>query len=73
MDSLLASRFKRVEMALASLIDSIAKYNPNPIHAKDLVAADAELTQGLEQCQFKYPTPKNERDFHYRPARLTCL
>ncbi|RKF77792.1 Mediator of RNA polymerase II transcription subunit 4 [Golovinomyces cichoracearum] len=49
MDSLLASRFKRVEMALASLIDSIAKYNPNPIHAKDLVAADAELTQGLEQ------------------------
>lgn len=47
MEDLLASRFKRVEVALATLIESIAKYNPNPIHANDLIAADKELNQGL--------------------------
>ncbi|RKF60705.1 Mediator of RNA polymerase II transcription subunit 4 [Erysiphe neolycopersici] len=49
MDSVLKTHFKRVEVALASLIDSIAKFNPNPIHARDLVAANAELDKGLQQ------------------------
>lgn len=49
MDSVLTTHFKRVEAALASLIDSVAKYNPNPIHANDLVAANAELDKGLQQ------------------------
>ncbi|POS85137.1 hypothetical protein EPUL_003415 [Erysiphe pulchra] len=49
MDSVLTAHFKRVELALASLIDSIARYNPNPIHATDLVAANAELDKGLQQ------------------------
>ncbi|KAI6244844.1 Mediator of RNA polymerase II transcription subunit 4 [Erysiphe necator] len=49
MNSVLTAHFKRVEVALTSLTDSIAKYNPNPIHASDLVAANAELDKGLEQ------------------------
>ncbi|KAI1006067.1 hypothetical protein K3495_g2149 [Podosphaera aphanis] len=43
------SHFKRVEVALANLVDSIAKYNPNPTLAHDLLTADAELSKGLEQ------------------------
>ncbi|KAK0121446.1 hypothetical protein ONS95_009740 [Cadophora gregata] len=49
MDVLLDSRFERVEKALATLITSISTYNPAPALANDLVAADAELSEGLEQ------------------------
>jgi hypothetical protein len=50
MDNLIDQRFERVEKALATLITSISTYNPSIPHANDLVAADAELSQGLEQC-----------------------
>ncbi|CAD6501173.1 BgTH12-01427 [Blumeria graminis f. sp. triticale] len=49
MEDMLESRFKRVDIALANLADSTAKYNPNPVYANDLVTADAELCLGLEQ------------------------
>ncbi|KAG4432199.1 hypothetical protein IFR05_012322 [Cadophora sp. M221] len=49
MDNLLDSRFERVEKALATLITSISTYNPAPALANDLVAADSELSEGLEQ------------------------
>lgn len=51
MDDLLDNRFERVEKALATLITSISTYNPAPALANDLVAADAELSEGLEQCE----------------------
>ena len=51
MDTLLDVRFERVEKALATLINSISTYNPAPVLANDLVTADAELSQGLEQCE----------------------
>jgi hypothetical protein len=50
MDKIIDVQFQRVEKALATLIQSIATYNPNPNLATDLVAADHELTKGLEQC-----------------------
>ncbi|KAJ4383513.1 hypothetical protein N0V86_001565 [Didymella sp. IMI 355093] len=49
MDDLLQAQFDRVEQALDTLVDSIASYNPNPQAAIDLVAADDELSHGLDQ------------------------
>ena len=50
MDKIIDAQFSRVEKALSILITSIATYNPNPHLATDLVAADQELTDGLELC-----------------------
>ncbi|KAE9363912.1 hypothetical protein N431DRAFT_422977 [Stipitochalara longipes BDJ] len=49
MNEIIDKRFERVEKALATLITSISTYNPAPALANDLVLADAELSQGLEQ------------------------
>ncbi|RFU27035.1 hypothetical protein B7463_g9299, partial [Scytalidium lignicola] len=49
MEKYIDSRFDRVEKALATLINSISTYNPSPALANDLVAADLELSQGLEK------------------------
>jgi hypothetical protein len=49
MDDMLSTQFDRVEKALATLVDSIAAYNPSPQAALDLVAADDQLSQGLDQ------------------------
>jgi hypothetical protein len=50
MDEVIEKRFERVEKALATLITSISTHNPVTSLATDLVVADAELSQGLEQC-----------------------
>jgi hypothetical protein len=49
MDTLLQLQFQRVESALATLVDSIATFNPNPQAALDLVAADEDLSRALQQ------------------------
>lgn len=49
MDQILHAHFERVEAALNALVDSISSYNPSPAAALDLVAADDELSKGLEQ------------------------
>lgn len=49
MDDMLAAQFERVEKALGTLVDSIAAYNPSPQAAIDLVAADDQLSQGLDR------------------------
>jgi hypothetical protein len=49
MDATLQSQFGRIETALNTLVDSIATYNPSPQAALDLVAADNELSSGLDQ------------------------
>lgn len=49
MDDVLQAQFDRVEQALGTLVDSIASYNPNHQAAIDLVAADDELSHGLDQ------------------------
>ncbi|PSN64724.1 hypothetical protein BS50DRAFT_499110 [Corynespora cassiicola Philippines] len=49
MDAILQAQFQRVEHALTTLVDSIASYNPSPQAAVDLVAADDELSRGLDQ------------------------
>lgn len=49
MDKYIDSRFERLEKALSSLIDSVAKYHPSVSQAEELKAADTELGKGLEQ------------------------
>lgn len=49
MDEVLQVQFDRMEQAFGTLVDSIASYNPNPQAAVDLVAADDELSHGLDQ------------------------
>ncbi|EFX06073.1 mediator of RNA polymerase 2 transcription subunit 4 [Grosmannia clavigera kw1407] len=51
MDRFIDARLDRVEKALATVIDSISKYNPSPALAEDLLAADRELSGGLEELQ----------------------
>ncbi|KXJ88315.1 vitamin-D-receptor interacting mediator subunit 4-domain-containing protein [Microdochium bolleyi] len=51
MDKQIDARFDRVERALGSLTDSIAKYNPSIAQAHDYVAADEELHKGLQELQ----------------------
>ncbi|KAL5614823.1 uncharacterized protein BROUX77_000660 [Berkeleyomyces rouxiae] len=45
------AHFDQLEKALHSLIDSVAKYHPTLAHAKELEAADKELTRGLAEVQ----------------------
>ncbi|KAI8938272.1 hypothetical protein NX059_005931 [Plenodomus lindquistii] len=49
MDEVLTAQFDRVEKALSTLVDSIAAYNPSPQAAVELVAADDDLSHGLDQ------------------------
>lgn len=49
MDDILNEHFNRVEKALTTLVDSIAAYNPATQAAVDLVAADDQLSEGLDQ------------------------
>ncbi|KAI9733834.1 MAG: hypothetical protein M1818_007101 [Claussenomyces sp. TS43310] len=49
MEKVIDGQFQRLEKALSTLVNSIATYNPNPGFATELVAADQELTRGLEQ------------------------
>ena len=51
MDKQLDALFGRVETALTTLIDSIAKYNPSDKLAEDLAAADRALAQGLRELE----------------------
>jgi hypothetical protein len=58
MDAILHKQFERVEAALGTLVDSIASFNPSPQAAVDLVAADDELSEGLEQRMHDRPSPR---------------
>ena len=49
MNSILQSQFDRIETVLATLIDSIAAYNPSIAAANNLLTADDELQIGLKQ------------------------
>lgn len=49
MDTYIDGRFERLEKALANLIDSVTKYHPSTVYAKELDIADNELSKGLEE------------------------
>jgi hypothetical protein len=47
----MAARFERVEKALATLIDSISRYNPTISQGDELVVADQELSKGFDELK----------------------
>lgn len=49
MDKTIDPRFERLELALTSLINSVAKYSPLTAQAEELDNADKELCKGLEE------------------------
>ena len=49
MDVKLDAAFQRVETAFTTLVDSIAAYNPSLQAAGHLLAAEEELTHGIDQ------------------------
>ena len=53
MNIIIQSQLDRVEMALNTLIESIASYNPSIPAANALLAADDDLNKGLKQCMYK--------------------
>jgi hypothetical protein len=78
MDTYIDGRFERLEKALANLIDSVNKYHPSTVHARELEAADEELTKGLEQSTLsRHPTYSramdisNKRITQFKPIRST--
>jgi hypothetical protein len=50
MDAVLQEKLDGVETTLNALIESIASYNPSVAAVTDLLAADDQLNQGVEQC-----------------------
>ncbi|KGQ09095.1 Mediator of RNA polymerase II transcription subunit 4 [Beauveria bassiana D1-5] len=65
MDKLIDERFERLEKALSGLIDSVTKYHPSMNLAEELMAADAELTKGLEQGKYDQETRAQRIFFSY--------
>ncbi|GAP86250.1 putative mediator of RNA polymerase II transcription subunit 4 [Rosellinia necatrix] len=61
--------FDRVEKALGTLIDSIAKYNPSTNQARELGNADAELTSGLKDLQTHQSNYQRIQDLRASTAR----
>lgn len=51
MEALMQSRLDRVETALDALIESIASYIPSTKAASDLIEADDELNESVDQCK----------------------
>ncbi|PHH78630.1 hypothetical protein CDD82_2933 [Ophiocordyceps australis] len=51
MDKVVDSAFDRLEKALASLTDSVTKYQPSVSQAEELRAADTQLRECLEQVE----------------------
>jgi len=49
MNAVLQEKFDALETALNKLLDSITTYNPSTTAAHELLAAEADLTEGLEQ------------------------
>ncbi len=62
MNSTVQTALDSVETALQTLIESVSTYNPSQTHAQELVDADIQLEETLEQRQYA-PTPPLLRSF----------
>jgi hypothetical protein len=57
MDKQIDARFDRMDKALSTLLESIARYNPTSRGGDEFLAADAELSKGLEECTWMHQLP----------------
>ncbi|KAI1119562.1 vitamin-D-receptor interacting mediator subunit 4-domain-containing protein [Nemania sp. NC0429] len=69
MNRQLDASFDRVEKALGTLIDSIAKYNPSTNQVLELGSADVELTRGLKDLQTHQSNYQRIQDLRASTAR----
>ncbi|TRX88214.1 hypothetical protein FHL15_010903 [Xylaria flabelliformis] len=69
MNKQLDACFDRVEKALGTLIDSIAKYNPSTNQVQELGNADVELTKGLKDLQTHQSNYQRIQDLRASTAR----
>ncbi|KAJ2971609.1 hypothetical protein NUW58_g9370 [Xylaria curta] len=69
MNKQLDACFDRVEKALGTLIDSIAKYNPSTNQVQELGNADAELAKGLKDLQTHQSNYQRVQDLRAATAR----
>ncbi|KAK5633482.1 hypothetical protein RRF57_009196 [Xylaria bambusicola] len=69
MNKQLDSCFDRVEKALGTLIDSIAKYNPSTTQVQELGNADAKLNKGLQDLQTHQSNYQRLQDLRASTAR----
>ncbi|KAI1739486.1 vitamin-D-receptor interacting mediator subunit 4-domain-containing protein [Xylaria scruposa] len=69
MNKQLDACFDRVEKALGTLIDSIAKYNPSTTQVQELGNADVELARGLKDLQTHQSNYQRIQDLRASTAR----
>ncbi|KAI0406893.1 vitamin-D-receptor interacting mediator subunit 4-domain-containing protein [Xylaria palmicola] len=69
MNKQLDACFDRVEKALGTLIDSIAKYNPSTNQVQELGSADAELSKSLKDLQTHQSNYQRIQDLRASTAR----
>lgn len=70
MNKQLDTCFDRVEKALGTLIDSIAKYNPSTTQVQELGNADIELNKGLKDCTLTNHHPNALPSWRHKPFLL---
>ncbi|KAI1334436.1 hypothetical protein F5Y15DRAFT_289552 [Xylariaceae sp. FL0016] len=70
MDKQLSPVFDRVEKALGTLVDSIAKYNPSTHQVNELGKADEELAKGLQDLQTHQTNYTRIRDLRAASSSL---
>ncbi|KAI0841343.1 hypothetical protein F5Y06DRAFT_261319 [Hypoxylon sp. FL0890] len=68
MDKQLDVCFDRVEKALGTLVDSIAKYHPSVAQVNELGRADIELNKGLEDLQIHQANYRRIQDLRAATA-----
>lgn len=70
MDAYIDKHLERVERALVTLTESIAKYKPQPAHGQELAAADRALAAALLQLQAHQTNDRTLAALHAQSAAL---
>ncbi|RPA92864.1 hypothetical protein L873DRAFT_1794017 [Choiromyces venosus 120613-1] len=60
MNAVVQKSFDNLESSLASLIESVASYNPSPAAARAVIAADDGLAKSLDQRSYLIPRPTKQ-------------
>ena len=57
MNNIVQNSLDQIEAALNALVDSLTSYNPSITAATNLLLADDELTDRLDQCEYSILDP----------------
>lgn len=70
MEKDLDGRFERLEKAIGQMIDTLAKNNPSAKNAEELLAAEAELTEGLKLLETHQNNNARIQELRQETSRL---